>query len=520
MYKSDSSMLWYSFEDAIKMCGKRAVIVYGAGNYGKKLVQYMKDHEINHIVAICDRDSEKWGNEINSIPIYSFEQINEQYTDAVYFLLGIGPDCPGNAASIFDDLIKHIPAERIFVIIHDSILAPCELRINNSKQYVEMLYQKAQRKSLQRVTHIKSLTYRAESRSYSGGGAGKVLKIQEMVLGSEWHDIFCSYHYKTENFLSSNYRYLCNELLAAVEFAKTLSEKDENVVYIVHDIFSASGLAANGKRYALIYHSQGETVYEMEQAGRHFTDEERALISELEVFSIRNAYCFLFPSKGAEQFFCSTWRYGVFPDYKSGPPMYNTIIPDDLKTLEPIPEIEVDKSYYTFLSIGQMTASKGMDQIPGFLKCISKYLNKKIRWIVVAKGPLKNNVISDMSRLCERNTDFKFYQFDYLPHDKINYLFSVADAYIMLHRISIFDLATLEAMYNNLHIILSDIQGNVEFNKDNNINLVSDKKANYGKIANILMNDIPHNKLVYEKYFSMNVFRRRYEKLMELLTMT
>ena len=54
----------------------------------------------------------------------------------------------------------------------------------------------------------------------------------------------------------------------------------------------------------------------------------------------------------------------------------------------------------------------------------------------------------------------------------------------MLHRISIFDLATLEMMNKSKCIILSNIGGNPEFNKDNNIITTNNAKAVYKRIFN------------------------------------
>ena len=80
----------------------------------------------------------------------------------------------------------------------------------------------------------------------------------------------------------------------------------------------------------------------------------------------------------------------------------------------------------------------------------------------------------------------------------------------MLHRISIFDLATLEMMRIGKPIILSKQGGNLSFNKKANIIFTEGPKWQ----LNNKLCDLKHygelNKEVFEVYFSKEAFKERY----------
>ena len=99
------------------------------------------------------------------------------------------------------------------------------------------------------------------------------------------------------------------------------------------------------------------------------------------------------------------------------------------------------------------------------------------------------------------------------------YIQQISDVYIMLHRISIFDLATLEMMNYSKTVVLSNIGGNPEFNKENNIILW---KGNNKTTAKTILNTNLEkkgklNKQIYDKYFSHTPYKKQYSKLIDLL---
>ena len=118
-----------------------------------------------------------------------------------------------------------------------------------------------------------------------------------------------------------------------------------------------------------------------------------------------------------------------------------------------------------------------------------------------------------MDSLRANGIDIEYVNIDRkISHSQIFYLFDISDVYLMLHRVSIFDFSTLEAMANGKAVILSDIYGNREFDVDENILLINEKtpverikcyvdqKEKFGK----------KNKDIYEKYFGKTAFEKMY----------
>jgi hypothetical protein len=80
----------------------------------------------------------------------------------------------------------------------------------------------------------------------------------------------------------------------------------------------------------------------------------------------------------------------------------------------------------------------------------------------------------------------------------------------MLHRISIFDMATLEAMSYGLALIFSDVGGNLDFNKDDNVIFIcgDEYSSATDKLLSANLRELgDKTKDVYEKFFSPNSFK-------------
>ena len=161
-----------------------------------------------------------------------------------------------------------------------------------------------------------------------------------------------------------------------------------------------------------------------------------------------------------------------------------------------------------------------MDRHPKFFEELLKTTDKKIRYIMVGKGLLESGIIKSLNKLKKTFKNFDFIHIPYCTYPQIQYLQNISDIYLMLHRISVFDLATLEVMRKGKCIILSNVGGNIEFNKDNNILFFEN---DYSKTVQSLQKvDIieigKKNKKVYEMYFSPENFKNSYLKLIENLS--
>lgn len=286
---------------------------------------------------------------------------------------------------------------------------------------------------------------------------------------------------------------------------------DDSAYYICHEPDSAAILNILGKNYALVYHQQGPII--QEYLSRVAKPSKYKVMKKkfIEKKAFLGADRVFFPSEGAgREFFDSPYCTVKDSQVTIGKPLYNTINIDE--NIVPIDDVEQDKDCLTFISVGTMTKLKGQDQTLKSIYNLIKKTEKKIRWITVGDGLLKDDIVKMCLSLMQSHPHFTHIHFDKLPHGSVLYLDLISDIYIMLHRSSIFDLATLEAMNNNCAIILSNIGGNLDFNKEDNCLLISDD--NSLEIDIIEKFDIEKlkilNKNVFEKYFSPECFSNRY----------
>lgn len=66
------------FVECYSVLKEKDIVIYGAGGYGKMMVMQLIDIGMrNNIIAVCDSDSGKWGNEIAGIEICGIEDVNK-----------------------------------------------------------------------------------------------------------------------------------------------------------------------------------------------------------------------------------------------------------------------------------------------------------------------------------------------------------------------------------------------------------------------------------------------------------
>jgi len=366
------------------------------------------------------------------------------------------------------------------------------------------------------VRKVKFLSYGfdSEKEKKAGGGPLGAICMQKKCLGESVGELQLEYPYyvETDEIPAAINKY--PHISGAIEAVRKMCGNDKDTIYIANDIFSAFGLYVTGKHYCLIFHAQGDVVKEMTMWGHNLSENIRAMIYQIEELAVANAYKVLFPSRGAESYFRKSFEQEI--KFSSGNPLYNTVT-DFPKPCE-VEGIEADEDSVTFLSIGQMTRLKGMDRIPDFIEKYLRHTGKRVRWIVVADGVLKEEVKARIEAIRETNDRLEYINIDYVvSHAQIYYLLNLCDAYLMLHRVSIFDFSTLEAMYCKKPVILSDIPGNDEYNQDRNIMLVDDDTAMEAVVRYVSggAEGGRHNREVYEKYFAKESFVERYVALLD-----
>lgn len=486
-------------------------VIYGAGDAGKAIAWYLKN--IIQIDNYCFWDSNtSLQNNDEKHPILA---PNKNIEQNIIYIIGFIENDNAKISYVYSYLCSLGIKEKNITIVD---LCLEEYRYIQY-MYIEKLINDSLKKKLskEKIEYVKKIAFLAngytnESEEKGSGGPIGAICMQKKYLGNKFKGIPIIYPYfkqkvKIANRLTDRYAFILEPISQINDIIEGLQN---NAVYIVNDIFSAFALALNGKNYCLIYHGQGDIVQELSFWGEEFSYREKELVWFIEKIAIESAYKCYFPSRGAYFYFKKGFGLDLKCDVEM--PLYNTLY-DKRESLE-VEGILKDEDKITFLSIGQMTWLKGIDRIPDCLEKLSKLFSKEIRWIVVADGVLKNDINKNIDYINQRVSNrIEYINIDYrISHQEVFYLMSISDVYIMLHRVSIFDFSTLEAMYFGRAVVLSNVPGNDEFNKEQNIMLIDEKtdinlvkeyiekREDFGKL----------NKQVFERYFSEKEFITRY----------
>lgn len=350
---------------------------------------------------------------------------------------------------------------------------------------------------------IHMISYREYSSNGGNGGGSAVMSMCYDLL-KEGGNI--TFSFKDKRYYKHN---ALNTLWGAYNFTKEKTNCDKpETLYITHDEDTAFALYLLGKKYVLIHHLQGSRIDEIYRYKVSLSKKNIRLLMGIEAIVFRNAIFVCFPSAGATHEFLSSKNRWNFK-FSIGPVLYNTVFAP--KIIRSVKEIKYDSNIITLLSVGQMFYPKGMDLLPTFYKSLlDSFPAKSFRAILVGNGELKSKINSELSELSSKFSNFSYIQYDKLPHEELSYLQKISNAYVMLHRISIFDLSTLEMMMNGKAVILSKRGGNLSFNKENNIIFSDGNKWP----SNLNINELNHygelNRKVFEAYFSIKVFKNEY----------
>lgn len=387
-----------------------------------------------------------------------------------------------------------------------------------------------------------NVAYRPEPVGTPTGGANGVLKVLQQNIGTLYRGFIQRYYYepkkidlgKHADIYIKKYKLgtMTKKLIEADLFVQislanrvptAFIDNNRQFFFVCHDIGSAVGAYNAGFPYILIYHQQGAFYYERESFGECLNEQEKLIINKYENIAFNNAIRVYFPSKGASDSFKNTTKNNLNFSNFSETPLYNTVPEININEIGKLKLIKkynltkyiIDRSkYLIFISIGDYSFNKGLDQIPDLLNFISAHTSKRIMWIACGSKH-KSGIFEKIEQHCQ-----KLNSFDYclIPvredHDSIMGLLDESDIFIMLQRLAIFDFSTLEAMSLNKKIVLSKIGGNLDFGKENNIIYYDAETDNKSEVTScILSKKPPKNKFVFDKYFSKNNFINSYCKL-------
>lgn len=362
------------------------------------------------------------------------------------------------------------------------------------------------------------------------GGPGAVLYTMKDIFGVQNDGIRIKYFFRNNIPVPANLEkslsalpdiikvnfYAAHYIQRGIDIWSVCDDKTD-VFFVCHDLGSAYGAYLCGRKYVIVYHNQGSIYNEATGAGLEITDYAKDVITNLEEVVMNNAQSVYFPSIGAQNEYLSTCGFN-YSQVNFGGPLYNTIPdkPFNLDTDSVRSEFGIDRikkhGFEIFLSVGDYNENKGIDRVPEFLKKYVAATHKKVYWIVA--GNRQNTGIYE--NFLEEELDWPFRAYiigDRIPHDKILALMELSDFYIMLHRKSIFDLATLEAMRAGLVPILSNVGGNPEFNCSNNAIIVDmdNMEGAIEQLKDIDLSDMKkNNAATFARCFSHERFAEAY----------
>lgn len=248
----------------------------------------------------------------------------------------------------------------------------------------------------------------------------------------------------------------------------------------------------------------------------------KKILNYIENYVYINSYKIWFPSKGTYEALISTrpeLKKIINKYHKKYEVLYNSIDFSVKPTHNKEIEDNLISDWYNFVTVSSIIYQKWVDRIPIFFKSLKdKWI--KFKWILIWR---RNDIYSPLleKKIHKYNLQDYVYIYDvwWIPKSEIYWLLSKTDFYILFHRYSIFDLATLEAMYLWNIPILSNIWWNKEVilrknwilfdeNKFDNVDLflefIKENHINKLKESNInIINTHFNNNLFIERYYNL-----------------
>lgn len=367
------------------------------------------------------------------------------------------------------------------------------------------------------------------------GGPNGVLATEREVFGDVYHGMFMRYIFHTIdvsypahlekaltglsymvkiNFYAAYYLENC------VNCWSRLNDSTE-LFFVCHDLGVAYGAYLRGCKYVLIWHTQGSMINERESFGEVLSDRDKKLLNDLEQIVFENAEEVYFPSRGAKIAYLQTTHIKTEKIRFSDEPLYNTISDEKVKPVNIITKFHLEtidrKETDIFLSVGDFSENKGVDRIPPILNAYVKATGKNVYWIAIGS----KHRAGIYEKLCKEKEGWLFKSSLYgerVDHNTLLQLMDYADYYIMMQRHSIFDLSTLEAMRAGKAIVLSNVGGNLEIDREDNVIFVDD--GNIEQTIKQLSEKDKYdlgaaNRRVFDKYFSKKCFFQNYSRIFD-----
>lgn len=311
------------------------------------------------------------------------------------------------------------------------------------------------------------------------------------------------------------------------DFLKRVLKNKEDCHYIIHEPKTSAELAKLHIPFITVYHQQGSTAAERRSFGHEVSSTKEERLTEIERLAFMNSNKIVFPSLGARDAYFSTCMLNdnekevimskslIINNTSALPDLVQDTsdkykLPDDVISLESfVASDKLKGQKLIILTVSSLTELKGVSDIPDFLNTIPHFRDNFI-WVLVGRGHLEEEIIDRIEKN-DLKDNFLFIN-KKLNQSELRYLYRISCYYLMLHRISIFDMATLEAMSEGCIPVLSKVGGNIEMNKESNV-----LWTNPGMSLSIESREIERlsilNRNVYTNSFGPEAFLRSYLNL-------
>lgn len=238
----------------------------------------------------------------------------------------------------------------------------------------------------------------------------------------------------------------------------------EDDCFVFHDLESFCAMKESFPRLSrtlVMYHQQGSIYSESVFMGNKPDKEYEQFCFELTKMAVEQSGLFGFPSNGAKQALIDTLpEIGPYLEKKKNIIIYNgcsPVLSAGTGAVEPLFEMMDQVKGNVFITVATLNEAKGVERLPAFFKEYGRYVEDYF-WIVIGNGAKAGELSQGLSDL-EGHVLWLDVNID---NSDIIRLYDKADYYILAHRYSIFDFATIEAMHMGCVPVLTPVGGNLE----------------------------------------------------------
>lgn len=245
---------------------------------------------------------------------------------------------------------------------------------------------------------------------------------------------------------------------------------DEDDCFVFHDLESFCAMKQRFPwidRTLVMYHQQGSIYSESLYMGNQPDEVYERFCFDLTRFAVEESRFFGFPSHGAKQALVDTLpEIGPYLEKKKEIILYNgcsPVLSPGSGEVEPLLEMLKQVKGDIFITVATLNEAKGVERLPAFFKEYGKHVEDYF-WIVIGNGAKAGELEKGLSDLEGHVLWLNFN----LDNSDIIRLYDRSDFYILSHRYSIFDYATIEAMHMGCIPVLTPVGGNLEMIKESN----------------------------------------------------